>query len=951
MSEYEWMLKATNVVSKIYQAFLSDVLETHLMKNDREGTPLSKKAREQIFIKKTHIDPRVLRLMTISGKGGYSSDPEKRKRYNQYFNITLLEHLLSVMRGAMVLAALDWLTRNPEMDEAVLEQRLVIIAVVGFMHDIDKDLQLARDASIPLDDISERMTRYGISDFLRRFSLALSPDQLRYLIEKAEASQAHRHLPDIPPPREFENLTRYVRLADQLDSTWALDNRESGGLNGIIQCLEKDHGALRSQFLKEWKKIHLFDPLHPFLLDELQRSLSRRSIQLAGIPPLIEVHQDGHLYMLLPGYRYDAILQNGLDDLAERLPFNLSLDVSNRGIPCLYNGSPTFGELEEFVDEKLNPKQLSDLFKIKQSLKNSVEEPLDELLSEIGLEPVWPSKFTGQLLPVYASFSGLDPKEMEWLYHAATLVMLLNLKVDAKPKNTVPQSCDREKKLLEIVDEAPPEWLTSIEDDASRRTLTGLWVTALADENEDIKESVWDEDQGLLKQWLEGTDDQPGFNRFITGEGTQVIQGVKERLNLILAGKRVSVPDENAKGRCIFTDEPVLFSNTIKQATGLYGVKVSAFSGREGRPESITMDSSHTNVGASSLAEHKLHARAHDLQGGRDNGVPTLISSPVTSGLFGGLALRDDQAMHAMSVYDLSRLEIKKGQVLKGMEMYQARYRFARLERMPEKLADQINMLRLILTACRRTGRSFHLFRGLPVPKKEFFFYDAMPRVLADLIGGNALCLEQLPEALHQLHIAGDLIDTNGLGHDVLKLYATPQTRFNAACMAWCHIRDKEEKKPDLIKELQTEYTKYLKGEKAMGEQEGALVKLGRAAACIQKNPGWNASNSDELLVFSICLNSVATAQKQMQMDITSLVYAVAGELEINLLRRDKALKKQLKERCEEVADIFVNQVWKGVFKDKYPSQKSRRVMSSIYRVAFIKTHKDMREAQNQTDK
>ena len=408
---------------------------------------------------------------------------------------------------------------------------------------------------------------------------------------------------------------------------------------------------------------------------------------------------------------------------------------------------------------------------------------------------MWPSKFTGQLLPVYASFSGLGPEEMEWMYHAATLVMLLNLKVDAKPKNAVPQSSDREKKLLEIVDEAPPEWLTSIEDDASRRTLTGLWITALADENEGIRESVWDEDQGLLKQWLEGTEDQPGFNRFITGEGTQVIQGVKERLNLMLAGKRVSVPDENAKGRCIFTDEPVLFSNTIKQATGLYGIKVSAFSGREGRPESITMDSSHTNVGASSLAEHKLHARAHGLQGGRDNGVPTLISSPVTSGLFGGLALRDDQAMHAMSVYDLSRLEIKKGQVLKGMEMYQARYRFARLERMPEKVADQINMLRLLLTACRRTGRPFHLFRGLPVPKKEFFFYDAMPRVLADLIGGNALCLEQLPEALHQLHIANDLIETNGMGYDVLKLYAMPQTRFSAACMAWCHIRDEEEKK------------------------------------------------------------------------------------------------------------------------------------------------------------
>lgn len=959
MSEYEWMSKATNAASKIYQAFLSEVFESHLMKNDREGMPPSEKLRKQIE-KGSHIDSRVLRLMTISGKGGYSSDPEKRERYSQYFNITLIEHLLSVMRGAMVLAAIDWLARNPEMDEAVLERRLVIIAVVGFMHDIDKDLQLARDASIPLDDIAERMTRYGISDFLNQFGLSLSPDQLRYLIEKAEASQAHRHMPDIPPPIEFENLTRYIRLADQLDSAWVSDDPESGGLNGVVHCLEKDQGALRSDLIKEWKAVHLFDPLHPFLLDELQRYLSRISIHLTGIPPLIEVHQDGHLYMLLPRYRYDEILQNGLNVLAKGLPFNLSLDVSNRGIPCLYNGSPTFSELQNYI-ETLNSKQLSDLFKIKQSLKIEIEDSLDELLSAIGLQPVWPSKFTGQLLPVYASFSELGPEEMEWMYRAAILVMLLNLKIDGKPKNTVPQSCDREKKLLELVDETPPEWLTSIEDDASRRTLTGLWVTALADENEDIEGSVWDEGQGLLKQWLEGTEDQPGFNRFITGEGAQVIQGVKERFNQMLSGKRISAPDENAKGRCIFTDEPVSFSNTIKQATGLYGVKVSAFSGREGRPESVTMDSSHTNVGASSLAEHKLRAKPNDLQGGRDNGVPTLISSPVTSGLFGGLALRDDKAMAAMSVYDLSRLEIKNGQVLKGMEMYQARYRFARLERMPEKLEDQINMLRLLLTACRRTGRPFHLFRGLPVPKKEFFFYDAMPNVLADLIGGNALCLEQLPEALHQLQIAGDLMDTNGLGYDVLTRYAMPQTRFGAACMAWCHIRDTEkdekEKKRKLKEELETQFIKYLKGEKAMAEQEGALVKLGKAAAGIQKNPGARASNSDELLVFKICLDAVSAVKKEGQTDSLSMVYAVAGELETNLVRREKAGKREnrkgktLMEGCETVADIFVNDVWEGVFKDKYPSQKSKRVMSSIYRVAFVKAHKEMRESQSYTDK
>lgn len=142
-----------------------------------------------------------------------------------------------------------------------------------------------------------------------------------------------------------------------------------------------------------------------------------------------------------------------------------------------------------------------------------------------------------------------------------------------------------------------------------------------------------------------------------------------------------------------------------------------------------------------------------------------------------------------------------------------------------------------------------------------------------------------------------------------------------------------------------------------MGEQEGALVKLGTVAAGIQKNPGARASSSDELLVFKLCLNAISAAKKESQTDTTSMIYAVTGELENNLVRRGKAGKrenrkgKSLMEGCEEVADIFVNQVWIGVFKDKYPSQKSRRVMSSIYRVAFIKAHKEIREAQNQIDK
>jgi len=139
-----------------------------------------------------------------------------------------------------------------------------------------------------------------------------------------------------------------------------------------------------------------------------------------------------------------------------------------------------------------------------------------------------------------------------------------------------------------------------------------------------------------------------------------------------------------------------------------------------------------------------------------------------------------------------------------------------------------------------------------------------------------------------------------------------------------------------------------------MNEDDGALVKFGTAAAGIQQNPGGRASTSDQLLVFKLCLEAVTIAQKQHQIDTKSLIYAVAGELELNLVRRDKAAKKAnrngkiLMEGCESVAAIFVNEVWTSAFGNKFPSQKSRRVLSSIYRIAFLKAHKDITERQQQ---
>ncbi len=101
------MERANNVAGKVYSRFLHEVLEAYVL-NERAGAPLGEELKKNIQSKKS-IDPRTVYLISLSGKGGWDEDADKRKRYLKNQNVTLLDHLLSVVRGAMMLSALDWL--------------------------------------------------------------------------------------------------------------------------------------------------------------------------------------------------------------------------------------------------------------------------------------------------------------------------------------------------------------------------------------------------------------------------------------------------------------------------------------------------------------------------------------------------------------------------------------------------------------------------------------------------------------------------------------------------------------------------------------------------------------------------------------------------------------------------------------------------------------------------
>ncbi len=925
------MREAVELAADVYRSFMTNVVEGAVIK-DREGI-LDDKRRKALEAGKI-IDTRVVRLMSISGKGGYSEDPHLCKRYAESANVTLLDHLLSVVRGAITFASLDTLTSNPDANRESLRADLCQLAAIAFLHDLDKDLELERDNALPLEAVAERWTRYRLDRFVGE-QRTLAPDQVRYLIEHAEATQAHRSPPVEYPPRRLSNLMGYVALADKLEGLWLKE-----GIDAVLERLRNDR-TLATDLMREWAVIDLFDPHHPFLIDELQRAVSACC---RPIPPLIEVHQDGRLMVLVPADQVGEIREKAVKKVCKFLArglFGLRVNVSNRGVPEILDSQPDHDQLSEFMGTPMDlaDEKLAKLFLVKSELSvdESLTRQLDELLGDIGLGPTWP-KALGQTITPYPNPATLSDEAQHHLRTAAHLALLLNHKKVVE----LPDYDAREQAILKAVGQDRPAWMAELQDHASRRTFTSLWATRLAADDSELQERIWGEG-GILQLWLEGTDDGRGLRNTIEGIGGEILDALVAHLSQRLDAKP-TIRAKDTGNRCIFTDEPVAKSATFKSADNLYEIKKSAFSGREGRLENIESAQGETHISPVSYAEHRLRALVHATFRGKPDGIPTLLSSPSTTGLFAALALNNEQDFSTLSVYDMARGQVSKGLVYRGIDAYSNRFRVARFERVPEPTADQVNLLRLLLRATRRIGRPMHLFRGLPNAEKAFFAFDAMPRRLSDLIGGNRLRIEQIPSALDRLETALLILETNGLGFEVFDRYTRPATRLGAVCLAWAYLHDeKKDNKPDRGACFRHEFEQLLK-EDNMSDTEAPLVKLGRAAARIQQRPRPGASTNEEMLTFNLSLETAIDAWRIGQRDPESLAMAVAGELETNLMRKKKVAAKENRDgkkpqqECISFAHRFVVDVWFGVLQGRPPAQTSRRILGSIYRIAFLTT-------------
>ncbi len=971
---------------EIYGAFVDECIVTHVGK-DRVGVAAKPSTGK--------IDGRPVRLVTISGKGGWSKNPALAERWAEHDNISLLDHLLSVARGALMF----WLADAPRPwsganDHAEIERLAYAVVCIGFLHDVDKDLGVHRGEHIGENAVAERMRRYGVDAFLVRHGLRISPAAMLNYLEEVEGSQAARSTAAPDYDRRIAATCRYVELADKLEGIFT--SRESrAGVDGVIASLSCPNRwpVLRNTALKQWDKVEIHDHLHVFLLDRFQRAVSSACKEVSGRLPLIEIVHDGRLLSVIPQGHADTIKDLALDRFLQALPYRLRFSVNNR-LACEFTGgAASWQACRDLMQRATDWRELAKLLALPRSFAIAHHREVDELFEAAGMSSSWSSFDDGAGATVKPALDhpGGDERDLDMApaHVLAFLVIVLN-HADARRKHGAPDASVREKELLDLLgseDRQPPPVLGAVpaKDGRARRVLLALWTVSeiwrLADEARDEAQDLLDRvvgREGLAGLWIEGGERRPGLAAQITDESSDIVNALRQRFSAYLNGNAGQPFDfDRSSKRCILCNEPVSASRRVNTASRAHGIKSSAFSGRDGRNDHLASPSGDTHLCPICLAESQLRRRAQEeFRGSGD--LPPLISSPATTGLFGGLAYDHEGAETSMGLNDLSRLDARKGAIYEGLDCQTRRIRIARLESLPNKDEELVAQLRMMLAAARRLGRPIHVFRGSPRRDPGIFFFDALPGWLQRLLGGDSLRIEQIGEALSNLRLFEHLATKPGLGVEWARQLADPDPRvkLGALCVSWCLATDRRgsgdaDHAWSLIESgtraQALSLIRHTGGEPVnLKDNQDPLIRLAWLATRIQKRVGIGASSNKQILCWKTTLDFYAGAERSTTSDRTALILGLAGTLEEELARKNDAAAKKhradefmrdpegnregesLGEACITFAEHFSNKVWPKVFGSREPASQQQRRAAAIYRFALLEAYRERGVAESE---
>ena len=810
-------------------------------------------------------------------------------------------------------------------------------------------LEMSRRESLDASHIAELAARYRVDKFLEDGGSPISSAGLLQRIEAVEVGRVDRLSPGTRMLTQDEvNDCLYVRLADKLDGLFLHDGR---GVDGVVEELER-FGGLRTDALRQgWRAAKIASPHTPFLLDALQDAFAGAVTRRAGMPPLIETHHDGVLFLVAPEGVFADALEDAIVEMGSVLMRGLRVDVNPRGTRDILDGGSTLENLREALEK--------DVRKAEEALFVHVDVLAtcrDALLSTFDERDFAPrldrlDGFTKKHFPCWPVSKNETPEFQEARTWAATFAVALACKEpsDRRLSSQVPGAAVRERELIEALASAgapQPEWILGVGHDLSRRTLLAAYAACMSLRNDELEDRLIGHN-GVVRVWLEGNGvERLGLFHKVGDPGGVLARAAGDWLRTA-ASRAFTAGDERHGGRCHFTATPVPESSRIDSKTGLYGLKVSAFSGREGRPEFVDRPQRRTLVAPMAAAEHRLRALLASQPRGD---MPVFVSSPTSAGLFASLSLSDGRGLDRYSLYDLVRVKpAPNKKVFLNEDAHEKRIAIGRHDAMPQRMVGSgtapglISFVRIVIEAAMRSGRAIHVFRGLPTRTNAFVAFDFLTPQFADGIGGAELRLEQLPQASSFLGSIERIAETTGLGLEIALRVLDLETRFGAACETLVMIDRLEENTQRTLGPVR-KFLLDIARDPTMqtNPHDSVIVEFASIMAYVQAAPRRGASNSERDLGMRVALTQTDEAARIGQTSRESLICAIAAGLENEFSRssrlewRGKKFDRQFpSRRAREAAEVFVERVWPHAFASAPPAGRARRVALAIYRTAF----------------
>lgn len=954
-----------SVSQDVYSRFLTLVIVKHVLSDDersRADGPMSEAIGAEVAQGK-RMDARRPYLATVSGKGGWDTDPAKAARYAGWANVSLLDHLASVTRGALQLAEVDLTAAGVDTD--AMSRRLHVIAATAFLHDADKMLGVARETEVTVEQMEGLMQRYGVHAFLAEGGASVSAAQMTVLVDEAEVGRSGKVRPGLARPnRESINDIGYVRVADRADGMSLLVQGQQG-LSPVQLALREitGFGGYHTVALtKPWTALEIREPHLPLLCDAFLDGVSEACLLATDMPPLLQRNHDGLALAVVPLHVRDAVIEGGIAEILHRIGGAVRLETNARGALHIMDARGSHADLGTAIGD-MTGKDRANLFRLHVDAMKSHGAAIDELLGPYGLAPSYPdlSSYGGKLAPFWTDEEALS--ETAAVAALDAIAITASLRSDkgqaGKPRNGRArpfQPEEREKQLAALLEAALPgawEALADMEDGISRYNVLAAYAAGAAAGEPELARKV----HALCDQWLagdaavDGATGREGINDHITVASNRFEEAIRRHLTSILDGKAVTA-DEEAPGRCHFTNAPVPRSAVVDGASGLYGLNVSAFSGRMGRPASFRSSQSETLVSTVAEAEGRLLTKAC-LEAGKSpakRGTPVRVSSPTSAGLFPALVYERGQRARDYAMSDALRVKLVDGKLRLGDQTgLSQRNRIAVHEEYPTRTASsrtepgQVAFTRQIIEVAMRTGRPVHVFRGLPVPRPEFVHFDCLPPAIEAMLGGKGLRLEQLPGA--SLMLRGVDAIGQAFGLELALRFGDPGTRYGAACEVWSMCRDKEEGTPSPEVSTAGMVIRTALGRKDMEglktRTDSSVVDFGRAMAMVQRRSNPSDGKGFGEVGMKLAFNAVGELSRMGETSRDSLVTGVVGAIRELFERRNFYARKEVRDglspetAAERAATLFVDGIWNGALEGVAPASRTRKVLLATYRHAF----------------